>query len=396
MKILFAHDNKFCRGEDGLYYSDGFFPYRLWQRYLDVFDEVVVAGRVRSLRPGEDIEKLDLSSGPGVSFVEIPSIHSPLAKFFARRQAVEQIRLALSQCDALIVRVVSEIGPLAVEVAIEMNKPWAVEVVGCTFDSLWNYGNWQGKVYAPYAAYMTRKMIKKAPYALYVTTEFLQRRYPCSGVVVACSDVQLVNRSPQAFSQRLARIEQGNRPFKIGLIGSLVHANKGVDTALEAFGAIKDRLPSFQFCILGGGNPDKWEKIAKENGVADQTLFCGTLPNGNAVSAWLDDIDLYIQPSFQEGLPRALVEAMSRGCPAIGSTAGGIPELLDVECLHKPGDSRALASLLEQAIHDKCWQQKQSERNFQEAAQYEKTILDQRRQAFWRGFINYCKQEIPK
>jgi len=393
MKVLFAHDNKFCRGEDGLYYSDGYFPYRLWQRYLEVFDQVVVAGRVRPLRPGEQIENLDLSSGPGVSFVEIPSINGPVAKFIARRQAGEEIREALGKCDALIVRVVSEISRLAVEIATQMNKPWAVEVAGCTFDSLWNYGNWQGKVYAPYAAYMTKRMIKKAPYALYVTQDFLQRRYPCNGVTLACSDVQLVNSSPQLFPRRLARIEQGSRPVKIGLIGSLVHAQKGVDTAIEALGVIKERLPAFQFCILGGGNPERWQRLAEKNGVASQTVFCGLLPSGDAVSAWLDDIDIYIQPSFLEGLPRALVEAMSRGCPALGSSVGGIPELLDSGCLHPPGDSRRLASLLEQAVNDKCWQRQQAERNFHEAMQYEKANLDQRRRAFWLDFISYCKQD---
>ena len=122
--------------------------------------------------------------------------------------------------------------------------------------------------------------------------------------------------------------------------------------------------------------------------------FCGILPSGDAVSAWLDGIDIYIQPSFLEGLPRALVEAMSRGCPALGSSVGGIPELLAAGCLHPPGDSLALASLLVQAVNDKCWQRQQAERNFQEAAQYEKAILDQRRRAFWLEFISYCKQDI--
>ena len=42
-----------------------------------------------------------------------------------------------------------------------------------------------------------------------------------------------------------------------------------------------------------------------------------------------DNIDVFIMPSLQEGLPRSMVEAMSRGCNVIGSRVGGIPELLD-------------------------------------------------------------------
>jgi len=391
MKVLFAHDNKFCRGEDGLYYSDGQFPYRLWQRYLDIFDEIVVAGRVRPLRAGERLEALDLSSGPGVSFVEIPSISGPLAKLTNSREAAKRIAAALQNCDALVVRVVSEISRLAYQVAIEMNKPLAVEVNGCAFDSLWNFGNWQGKVYAHYAAYMTKKMIRKAPFALYVTKEFLQKRYPCQGIAVGCSDVQLVKSDRRILAQRLDNIERARNPVRIGLIGSLAHDQKGLSSALEALGLIKDKLPPFQFRVLGGGDYRRWQVVAAEQGVANLTDFCGILPSGSAVSEWLDSIDLYIQPSLIEGLPRALIEAMSRGCPGLGSSAGGIPELLDAECIHRPGDSRALASMLAQAVGNKGWQARQAERNFCKAAQYDQEILDPIRQRFWCDFIKYCE-----
>src|SRR5690625_396249 len=51
----------------------------------------------------------------------------------------------------------------------------------------------------------------------------------------------------------------------------------------------------------------------------------------NEVFDWLETIDLYAQPSRQEGLPRALIESMSRGVPAFGANTAGIPELLENE-----------------------------------------------------------------
>jgi glycosyltransferase involved in cell wall biosynthesis len=391
MKILFAYDNKFCRGEDGLYYSDGQFPYRLWQRYLEVFDEIVVAGRVRPLRAGERLEDLDLSSGPQVSFIEIPSISSPIDMFANRPEAARRIANALNDCDALIVRI-SEIGRLAHKIAIDMNKPWAVEVTGCLFDSLWHYGSWQGKAYAHLAAYLTKRMIHRAPFAIYVTYEFLQRRYPCKGVTVGCSDVQLVERDEGVLARRLAGIADCKGPIKIGLIGSLVHKHKGVATALEALDQIKDKIPPFEFCLLGNGDTSRWQKLATKHGIAQQTRFCGILPSGAAVSQWLDGIDIYIQPSLLEGLPRALVEAMSRGCPALASSAGGIPELLPPECIHRPGDSRTLAALLERAINDKDWRTGHAEANFRKAAQYDQSVLDPIRRQFWLTFIDFCRK----
>jgi len=385
MKILFTHDHKFYKDAEGVYYSDGQYPYRLWQRYLEVFDEIVVASRVQQIQPGEDTNRLDVSSGPGVSFIEIPSISNPLSMIFGKREAAERLETALRDCNGLIARI-SEISRLAARIADKLEKPWLAEVVYCPFDALWNHGTWQGKLYAPYAFWATRKMVAQAPYSLYVTQEFLQHRYPCRGKAVSCSDVQLQQQDEIVLTQRLRRITEARKPLKIGLIGALGNRIKGIHTALEALGSLKERFHSLEFHVLGGGDPEPWKEMAKYYGVEQQTFFDGTLPHGEAVGKWLDQIDIYIQPSFQEGLPRALLEAMNRGCPAIASTVGGIPELLGKECLHAPGDSRALASLLNQALVNPDWQRKWAAKNFAVATKYDPTNLDQIRREFWLRF----------
>ena len=109
--------------------------------------------------------------------------------------------------------------------------------------------------------------------------------------------------------------------------------------------------------------------------------------------AWLDEIDLYLQPSFQESLGRALIEAMSRACPAIGSTIGGIPDLLAPECLHRPGDAIRLGELIMCAARDTEWQHDQARRNFGLAKSYGNDVLDGRREAFWRDFLAEMKDQ---
>ena len=111
--------------------------------------------------------------------------------------------------------------------------------------------------------------------------------------------------------------------------------------------------------------------------------FGRNLAFGRPVLEWLNDVDIYIQPSRQEGLPRALIEAMSRGCPAFGSTAGGIPELLSPECLHQPGDYVRLAGLIERACVDKPWRDQLIARNFLASRDYFDSVLDPRRDSFW-------------
>jgi glycosyltransferase involved in cell wall biosynthesis len=71
----------------------------------------------------------------------------------------------------------------------------------------------------------------------------------------------------------------------------------------------------------------------------------GTLESGkDGIIPFLDSIHLYVHPSRTEGLPRVVIEAMSRGRLALGSNVGGIPELLNKKYIHKSGDVNKLSS----------------------------------------------------
>ncbi|HCF70885.1 MAG TPA: glycosyl transferase family 1 [Syntrophomonas sp.] len=390
MKVLFAHDHVFLRDELGHYYSYGQFPYEVWQRYLSAFDSVVVASRVRNMRDGAWKEKLNLASGPNVSFVAIQDIRILTKMLYRRAQVARILKNELTCVSALIARLPSEIGTLAIQLAERLGKPWAVEITGCAWDVLWHYGRITGKFYAPFDLLRTKILVRRAPFALYVTKEFLQGRYPCRGRTANCSNVMIPETNSQVLTRRQAAIEAGRLPLRIGLIGSLNAKYKGIETALQALKKARGYLPPYEFRILGDGDARPWQKLTGKIGLSGKTVFCGTLPSGPAVEQWLDQTDIYIQPSFAEGLPRALIEAMGRGCPALGSTAGGIPELLSRDCLHRPGDSDRLAQLLTQAANKK-WQLEQARLNFQAARQYTRPVLDQVRQDFWQEFAGAVK-----
>jgi glycosyltransferase involved in cell wall biosynthesis len=391
MNLLFAHDSRFYLDSQGQLYSTSQWRYPVWERYLAAFDTVTVAARRGELPDPLEGSGLEVSGGPGVSFAAIPSLSDPIAMWTHHSRAVNLFEEALRRADALIARLPSDIGALACRVAEKLQKPWAVEVVGCAWDAIWNHGSWQGKVYAPYALWRMRGSVRRAPYALYVTQEFLQQRYPSRGRTAACSNVEIPEPDDAVLAGRLTSIHRQRSPIRIGLIDLLSVRYKGVDTALAALHSARHDLPPFELRILGRGCAPMWQGLVSRLSLSQQVLFCGVLPGGAAVRQWLDEIDLYIQPSRQEGLPRAVIEAMSRGCPALGSTAGGIPELLDPECLHRPSDHRRLAELLVQATTDKQWQVSQARRNFEAARRYAKPVLDQLRSSFWREFAEAAR-----
>ncbi|MUT64770.1 glycosyltransferase family 4 protein [Paenibacillus sp. NEAU-GSW1] len=394
MKLVWAHDHTFYFNESGKFFSGGKLPYAVWERYLGVFDQLTIACRGKKTPLDADMTGKTLSSGANVEFLVLPSLSNPVNKLTKRGYIEQLLTEAIGKADAVIARLPSEIGAEAIRVARSLGKPYAVEVVACAWDGLWNYGSVQGKLYAPLALQQTRALVKSAPYSLYVTEQFLQQRYPCvNGLTESCSNVEIPEPGEEVLNRRLERIMSGSSQttMTIGLIGSLNGGAKGIDVALKAIAKAKPHLPRVWFRVLGDGDPSRWQALADKLGIGSAVTFEGVLPSGGAVFEWLDNIDLYLQPSFQEGLPRATIEAMSRGCPVLGSTAGGIPELIHESCLHRPGQAAQLAEQLKRAAVDRAWVKEQAELNFGKSRGYTKVRLDAKRQAFWRSFGEYVR-----
>ena len=386
MRAVFALDHRFIP-HGGRVLSEAQLPAESWSRYLRVFDEIIVLSRQGGVPPGKRVDDLNVSSRPRVEFRFVPDLASPLAQVCARSRAIALVRRTVEDADAVIARMPSETGLIASAAARELGKPWAAEVCGCPWDGLWHYGNWQGKVYAPVMAWRVRRALAGAPFAIYVTRRFLQGRYPCKeGHAVGCSDVDIATPGEDVLRRRLDTLESARQPLVFGLVGSLRGKVKGIHTALGALQRARRDLPPFEFRILGAGDPSPWRSMAQAAGLADVTRFDGTVPSGDPVLAWLDAVDVYLQPSFKEGLPRALIEAMSRGCPAIASSVAGIPELLEPQVLHRPGDAARLASLLVRAARDLRWRRQQAERNWREASEYSRANLEGTRNRFWDEF----------
>ena len=127
------------------------------------------------------------------------------------------------------------------------------------------------------------------------------------------------------------------------------------------------------------------QEVAEKNNVNDNVVFIGSLSH-EKIFDWIDNIDIYVQPSKTEGLPRSLVEAMSRACPCIGSEAGGIPELLDQEYVFKKGKNKDLAKLIEGFSESKMLQQ--AKLNFEQAKKYNDEAINIKRNKFYEEFFN--------
>jgi colanic acid/amylovoran biosynthesis glycosyltransferase len=117
-------------------------------------------------------------------------------------------------------------------------------------------------------------------------------------------------------------------PARMVYVGRLA-AEKGVGILLQSLSALHVRGLDFQMTFLGDG-PERsnLEALTKKNGLSEKVLFAG-FASQEKVKQTLKDSDIFILPSFAEGVPVSFMEAMATGVPVIGTNVGGVTELIE-------------------------------------------------------------------
>jgi glycosyltransferase involved in cell wall biosynthesis len=391
MKLFFIQGGSRLKQDTaGLWYTDSNFNNAIWDRYKSLCDELVVILRreTQIYEPEYAMEHFSPVDEAGMKLVPVPDLYSPVRNFFnptLRNEVKGAIDSAVNECDKAIIRSGGNFYvTYAGECCRALHRPYLSEVTGFIYEGLMEHGT-LGKLKAKPSELAAKKLFAGASYATYVTTRALQERYPCPGRCEACSDVQIQNLDESAVSARHSINLKGG--VTLGTAAALDVTLKGHSVAVEALSTLHKRgLKNVSYELAGLGTGDAIRQAAKKRGVLNQIAFIGGLPH-DKVFGWLDSIDIYIQPSFQEGLSRSIVEAMSRACPIIATDVGGNSELIDAEWLVPAGDSEALANKIQQMIENPELAANQSRRNFEKAKAFAKEKLDIKRDAFYREFV---------
>jgi glycosyltransferase involved in cell wall biosynthesis len=143
-----------------------------------------------------------------------------------------------------------------------------------------------------------------------------------------------------------ARLGLPAAAFVIVGLGRLVPI-KGYDLLLDALPSVVAALPATRLLLVGGGPlRPVLEAQAARLGLTERMTITGM--TRDVVTA-LAAADVLVAPSRNEGMGRAIVEAMALGVPPVGTTVGGIPSVIvDGECgrLVPPEDPGTLARVL--------------------------------------------------
>lgn len=394
MDMVFVYEDKIAQDSNGNYYTGSAFSQAVFDRYLQVFDHITLLMRKADVDPDdtETLSRMNKLNAERIDVVILPNLTASIKNYLSlklRREFRKIVIANITPDRAVIIRAPSSSGTIAAKHCRKIGKPYLAEAVGCPWDSLWNH-SLRGKLLAAKSWLQMRFCMRYASHAVYVTDEFLQRRYPTRGKSAPISDVELRPADGAVLEKRLEKIARHDGRTVIGTAAAVNVAFKGQRFVIEALARLKAQgRTDFEYRLAGGGDSSRLRALAEKRGVSDQVVFEGSLPHDRMFD-WLDGLDLYIQPSTVEAMPRALIEAMSRGLPVLASEVGGIPELLGGCAVFPAKDTAAIADML--AALGKESMSAMARANFARAADFEKAKLEKRRFDFYREFAEEAKE----
>ncbi|BAU62815.1 putative glycosyl transferase [Stanieria sp. NIES-3757] len=158
----------------------------------------------------------------------------------------------------------------------------------------------------------------------------------------------VVLHNPVDFPQNLPT-KAPDEEFKLLFLGK-INQRKGIYDLLKAIALIKTELShKIKLIIAGSGEINETLDLAKKLGIEEKVDFYGWI-NREQRNQLLAQTDLFLLPSYNEGLPMALLEAMSWAIPVISTPVGGIGEVIvhtETGWLVEPGNSQQIKTAIE-------------------------------------------------
>ena len=201
----------------------------------------------------------------------------------------------------------------------------------------------------------TKTLLREADLLLAISGD-LRERMIALGAPPEKTRTVISGSDPEVFHVRdraAARVQLGINPSAeaVVFIGRM-DLRKGLRELVEAASSIHARRPNLHAYLVGDG-PDA---PLVESAIADHQAgsFIHLLPGCgfDQVAIWMAAADLVTLPSYMEGCPNVILEALACGRPVVATNVGGIPEIMSDACgrLVPPRDSAALALALDAVL----------------------------------------------
>jgi glycosyltransferase involved in cell wall biosynthesis len=372
-KLCYIANNPAVR-HDGAYYAAPF-AVRLLRHPADLFPEVdYVLPQSATPDAIEIAPEARLDDCPGKAVTLMPA---PANRFVRWLRQWPVLWRSIAAADLVCTLIPDEIGFFTALICKLQRKPLLLQVVGnwgeaVRFSRQPDTGR---EALARIADFMERFSVRAADLvftqgrALFEKCLRLNGRATRSAIVTSTiSGEHFHLRAPASMHQ----------PVRL-LSVSRLERGKGIHILLEATRQLASRGIPVELCCVGSGP----ERASLESITAEGNLsvrFTGNVPFGERLHALYRTADIFILPTFHEGLPYVILEAMAQSVPIVSTTVGGIPHLLQngVDAiLVAPGDAAALAQAIESLIKNPTEARQMSEAAFHKAANYRLSVFSQ-------------------
>jgi glycosyltransferase involved in cell wall biosynthesis len=195
-------------------------------------------------------------------------------------------------------------------------------------------------------------------------------------------DIGIVPNGVNTDEFRAASFEM-REPGRILCVSRLIE-RKGVQHLLEAMPAIVQEVANAKLTIVGEGDlAEKLQRRSKSLRIQDRVEFLGHIPHSDLPS-WYRKAQLFVQPSYYEGMSNTVLEAMASGLPLIVSAEGGQEELMRENSRIVPyGDPESLATAVIMTLSDATGMKAMSSRSREIALDYSwSTVAESYRQVY--------------
>ncbi|MDM5157371.1 glycosyltransferase family 4 protein [Bacillus sp. DX1.1] len=175
-------------------------------------------------------------------------------------------------------------------------------------------------------------------------------------------NVKVIYNAIDSKKFNLSNLDEQNILF-MGRIGT----RKGIYDLVDIIPQIIEDFPNVKLHIAGDGDLQTLKRRIEELNINSSICIHGWI-NHNQKVQLLEQSSIFTLPSYNEGLPVSILEAMAAGLPVISTNIGGIPEQIDNAYngfIIKPGDKEALLEHINFLLKDK-----NARKNFGENAKY--------------------------
>lgn len=390
-----VQEEHFIKNDKGEIYATRVLNEKIFNRYLEYFDEVIVFARVS--KSNNVVKELKVNTDR-LSFVEIPDFRGPKEMLMKSIKIVSKFRKACSDAEVIFLRAPSML-TIFLYRFIPKNKITSVEfMMGATY--FIEDDSFIAKKVNKIIDNEAKKLVKKANATLYVTEEALQKEYPPNAKAYedsnddyfTCGVSDVVIEKEYLF-ERLPMNSESNH-FILISVGFMDSYRKGQHILIETVKILKDKGYSIELRLIGEGKKkEEFEQLAKRLGLEKEVLFLGKISSRETLFQQLKESDIFLLPSKLEGLPRVIIEALSASLPVIASDVNGNSELVQSELLVQDFEASNYSEKIQELIENPVFYNDISKENYKKALDYLPDKLDLKRRLFFEKLSILSKKQ---